>query len=95
MQLHRFNHVQKLNHHVQNDLLQHEAEHNLLLGVLHRLLHNSAISEGKGKGLAVAILTSAYKANPTSNHIYQKIGYRPICDWHDYAFLPKVPAAAI
>lgn len=25
-------------------------------------------------------------ANPTSNHIYQQIGYRPICDWYDYAF---------
>lgn len=25
-------------------------------------------------------------ANPTSNHIYQQIGYRSICDWHDYAF---------
>ncbi|WP_286004135.1 GNAT family N-acetyltransferase [Geitlerinema calcuttense] len=28
-------------------------------------------------------------ANPTSNHIYQQIGYRPICDWRDYAFIPK------
>jgi predicted GNAT family acetyltransferase len=26
-------------------------------------------------------------ANPTSNHIYQAIGYRPICDWHDYSFI--------
>ncbi len=25
-------------------------------------------------------------ANPTSNHIYQQIGYRPVCDWHDYSF---------
>jgi len=25
-------------------------------------------------------------ANPTSNHIYQTIGYQPVCDWHDYAF---------
>ena len=25
-------------------------------------------------------------ANPTSNHIYQTIGYRPVCDWHDYSF---------
>lgn len=23
-------------------------------------------------------------ANPTSNHIYQTIGYQPICDWHEY-----------
>ena len=26
-------------------------------------------------------------ANPTSNHIYRMIGYRPICDWHEYSFL--------
>jgi uncharacterized protein len=25
-------------------------------------------------------------ANPTSNRIYQQIGYRPVCDWRDYAF---------
>ena len=24
--------------------------------------------------------------NPTSNHIYQTIGYRPICDWEEYSF---------
>jgi predicted GNAT family acetyltransferase len=28
-------------------------------------------------------------ANPTSNYIYQAIGYRPICDWHDYSFISK------
>lgn len=28
-------------------------------------------------------------ANPTSNHIYQAIGYRPICDWHEYSFISK------
>lgn len=28
-------------------------------------------------------------ANPTSNHIYQQIGYQPICDWHDYSFISK------
>lgn len=26
-------------------------------------------------------------ANPTSNHVYQQIGYHPICDWHDYSAL--------
>ena len=25
-------------------------------------------------------------ANPTSNAIYQRIGYRPVCDAHEYAF---------
>ncbi|MEH1854576.1 MAG: GNAT family N-acetyltransferase [Nostoc sp.] len=29
-------------------------------------------------------------ANPTANHIYQGIGYRPICDWHEYSFTSKV-----
>ncbi len=31
-------------------------------------------------------------ANPTSNHIYQEIGYRPICDWHDYSFISNQQA---
>jgi uncharacterized protein len=26
-------------------------------------------------------------ANPTSNHIYQQIGYVPVCDWHEYSIL--------
>jgi predicted GNAT family acetyltransferase len=26
-------------------------------------------------------------ANPTSNHIYQAIGYRSVGDLHDYCFL--------
>ncbi|MBL1176754.1 GNAT family N-acetyltransferase [Pantanalinema sp. GBBB05] len=26
-------------------------------------------------------------ANSTSNHIYQQIGYYPVCDWHDYSFI--------
>ncbi len=25
-------------------------------------------------------------ANPTSNHIYQAIGYQPICDMNEYWF---------
>ena len=28
-------------------------------------------------------------ANPTSNHIYQTIGYRPICDVDEYRFMPE------
>lgn len=24
--------------------------------------------------------------NPTSNHIYQKMGYEPVCDWDGYSF---------
>jgi uncharacterized protein len=28
-------------------------------------------------------------ANPTSNHIYQAIGYRPVCDWSDYTLIDR------
>jgi len=28
------------------------------------------------------------RANPTANNIYRQIGYRPICDMDEYAFLP-------
>jgi len=28
-------------------------------------------------------------ANPTSNRIYQQVGYRPICDWHEYSFTER------
>jgi predicted GNAT family acetyltransferase len=28
----------------------------------------------------------ADQTNPTSNHIYQAIGYQPVCDWYDYSF---------
>ncbi|MBI4781675.1 MAG: GNAT family N-acetyltransferase [Oscillatoriophycideae cyanobacterium NC_groundwater_1537_Pr4_S-0.65um_50_18] len=27
-------------------------------------------------------------ANPISNHIYHQIGYRPVCDWHEYSLIP-------
>lgn len=82
MQLHRFENIQKFCHYVQDYLLQHEAEHNLLLGILHNLLQNPnhypespylAVctdetfskslenSETCSKILAVAIRTSPYK----------------------------------
>lgn len=28
-------------------------------------------------------------ANPTSNSVYQKIGYRPVCDFDEWVFTPK------
>jgi uncharacterized protein len=28
-------------------------------------------------------------ANLTSNHIYQEIGYIPVCDWHEYSIVSK------
>lgn len=37
----------------------------------------------------VALFTDL--ANPTSNHIYQAIGYRPICDYDELSFAPPVP----
>ena len=33
-------------------------------------------------------------ANPTSNHIYQAIGYRPVCDFADYWFESQVAGSA-
>ncbi|WP_414584276.1 GNAT family N-acetyltransferase [Scytonema sp. PCC 10023] len=29
-------------------------------------------------------------ANPTSNHIYQAIGYQPVGDWNDYSFSKNI-----
>ncbi|MEH2082988.1 MAG: GNAT family N-acetyltransferase [Nostoc sp.] len=34
-------------------------------------------------------LLIADSANSTANHIYQAIGYRPICDCHEYSFTSK------
>ncbi len=28
-------------------------------------------------------------SNPTSNKIYQEVGYKPVCDYHQYTFLPS------
>lgn len=60
--------------------------------------------ELRGRGYASAcvaqvsqrMLDSGYRfctlytdlANPTSNHIYQAIGYRPVCDINEYLFIP-------
>jgi uncharacterized protein len=56
--------------------------------------------EHRGKGYATACVAALSQtlvekgcdqcflftdlANPTSNRIYQAIGYRPVCNWHDY-----------
>lgn len=70
MQLHRFNHIKEFWHRAQDYLLQYEAEHNLLLGISHTLLHDPdryleppylAIVETNGKILASAICTPPYK----------------------------------
>ncbi|NEU72313.1 GNAT family N-acetyltransferase [Hassallia byssoidea VB512170] len=45
--------------------------------------------------LSQTLLDKGYKycflftdlANPTSNHIYQAIGYQPVNDWYDYSFI--------
>jgi predicted GNAT family acetyltransferase len=45
-------------------------------------------------GLSQVLLDAGWKfcilfadlANPTSNHIYQEIGYEPICDFNEYVF---------
>lgn len=70
MELHRFDHIEKFWHNTQDYLLQYEAEHNLLLGITHTLLHDPerypdppylAIVETDGKILAAAICTPPFK----------------------------------
>jgi predicted GNAT family acetyltransferase len=59
-------------------------------------------SEFRGKGYATSLVASLSQSlldsgkkfcclytdllNPTSNSIYQKIGYQPVCDWNVYKF---------
>lgn len=70
MQLKQFQDVQAFHHHTQAYLLQHEAEHNLLLGIVHNLLHHPNRNsqppylvsvEEAGNLVAVAIQTPPYK----------------------------------
>lgn len=42
---------------------------------------------------ATDVVLYADPANPTSNALYQRIGYRPIADWAVYDFVPAVPEA--
>lgn len=70
MQLRRFDSLQAFCDRAQDYLLQYEAEHNLLLGILHTLRHYPdrdpelpylAIAEADHQVLAVAICTPPYK----------------------------------
>src|SRR3712207_9590484 len=70
MQLHRFDDIKEFCDRTQAHLLQYEAEHNLLLGLSHTLLHHPdrypnlpylAIAEIKGEIVAVAIRTPPHK----------------------------------
>jgi uncharacterized protein len=70
MQLQQFDSIQEFWHDTQAYLLQHEAENNLLLGILHILLHNPdrypqppylAIAKTNDDILAVAIRTPPHK----------------------------------
>jgi uncharacterized protein len=70
MQLHRFDTVQEFCDRAQDYLFQYEAEHNLLLDILHTLRHYPerypeppylAIVEADNRVLAVAIRTPPYK----------------------------------
>ena len=63
--------------------------------------------ESRGRGYASALTAAASRAeldtglafcflftdlaNPTSNHIYQAIGYEPVCDFRDYRFGRPAP----
>ncbi|WP_433854401.1 GNAT family N-acetyltransferase [Streptomyces kronopolitis] len=42
---------------------------------------------------ATDVVLYADPANPTSNALYQRIGYRPIADWAVYDFAPAAPEA--
>jgi predicted GNAT family acetyltransferase len=69
-------------------------------GVVVSLVYTS--KEHRGKGYASACVASLSKlllekgnkfcalftdlANPTSNSIYMKMGYKPICDFDNYSF---------
>jgi uncharacterized protein len=70
MQLQQFDSIQEFWHNAQAYLLQHEAENNLLLGILHILLHNPdrypqppylTIAKTNDDILAVAIRTPPHK----------------------------------
>jgi uncharacterized protein len=70
MQLCKFDSIQEFWHTAQGYLLQHEAEHNLLLGIAHTLLHYPgrypeppylAIAQTNGKIQAIAMRTPPYK----------------------------------
>lgn len=47
--------------------------------------------EQRGKGYAYCTLFTDLN-NPTSNHIYQQIGYKPVCDYAMYSFDPLAQA---
>jgi uncharacterized protein len=70
MQLCKFETVQAFWHNAQDYLHQHEAEHNLLLGIAHTLLHHPgrypeppylAIAQTNGQIQAIAMRTPPYK----------------------------------
>ncbi|MER3495024.1 MAG: GNAT family N-acetyltransferase [Mastigocladus sp. ERB_26_2] len=70
-------------------------------GVRINLVYTPPEYRGKGyasaclAGLSQKLLDQGHKycflftdlANPTTNHIYQLIGYRPVGDWHNYCFI--------
>ena len=76
MQLRRFDNVKGFWHHAQDYLVEYEAEHNALLGVLHTLLHYPerypepsylALVQTNGNILAIAIRT------PPNNLLLSKV----------------------
>lgn len=62
-------------------LEENEAANNLMLGVCLRLRqHPERIKQPPFPA------TVDDERNPISNHIYQSIGYRPVCDIHEILF---------
>jgi hypothetical protein len=98
MHLLRFTDVGRFLGRAESFLVEHEAEHGLILGICATLLQGgltehppylAVVEEGPDM-----LLDSGRKfcflytdvTNPTSNHIYQEIGYRPVADLRLYVF---------
>jgi len=88
MQLHflkgieQFQSVPLLSDRVQSYLLQHEAEHNLLLALLLRWIH---FPDYPGGGTASHRFSEPPRiAIVGENEEILAIGYQPLYDWHEY-----------
>lgn len=92
MQLRSFETARDFLKDIERDFARNEVEHHLLLGVAHDLAGKRSTAPAAAlvtlrddDGLAMAALMTSPKpmvlaANPTSNAIYTRIGYRPVSD---------------
>jgi RimJ/RimL family protein N-acetyltransferase len=99
MKLYRFEDVIEFYNRTQSYLLQHEAEHYILLGFLEARIKSQAYRQNGYATAAVAAvsqllldrgckfcyLTTNLK-NSTSNRVYQTVGYQTYVNAHRYTF---------